>query len=204
MAEIDGTEARSRLQRLWKGTLLVAIGAGYALLVLLLFLGPGWRAALLAAFLIVVAQFFRFIASDVDRVGWTLSRASEAAPADAERLQRRLLRLLFALAQAVNVALVVQALVAVGTEAAVAAAVGLALVETLYALVRRANRRAEFDAASYGLADGLRFSDSAREARIERKLARLADMADAGRISRKAYDDACDRYRVRAVMGDSP
>lgn len=204
MAEIDETEARSRLQRLWKGTLLVAIGTGYALLILLLFLGPGWRAALLAAFLIVVAQFFRFIASDVDRVGWTLSRASETAPADAERLQRRLLRLLFVLAQAINVALVVQVLVVVGAGAGVAAAFGLALVETLHALVRRANRRAEFDAASYGLADGLRFSDSTRQARIERKLARLAELADEGRISRKAYDDACDRYRVRAVMGDAP
>jgi hypothetical protein len=115
-----------------------------------------------------------------------------------------LLYLLFALAQLVNVALVWQVAAVDGAGSAVATAGLLALIEALYALVRRANRRAAFDAASYGLVDGLRFSDAAREERIERKLAHLAAMADAGSISRKAYDDACDRYRVRAVMGDTP
>ncbi|MXY57288.1 MAG: hypothetical protein F4Y41_12995, partial [Gammaproteobacteria bacterium] len=57
--------AQIKLQRLWKGTLFVGIGGGYVLLVAMLFVYHGWRAALLALFLVGVSQFFRYIANDV-------------------------------------------------------------------------------------------------------------------------------------------
>ena len=105
------TTAQVKLRRLWKGTLFVGIGGGYVLLVAMLFIYQGWRAALLALFLIGVAQFFRYIANDVDRIGWRMSNewSDEPIAESTKRYQSRMLIALVGLAQATNLALIYQA-----------------------------------------------------------------------------------------------
>ena len=212
----DSSDIRLRLQRLWKGTLFVGVAGGYLGLLaagLILF---GWRAALLASFFVLLGQCLRYIASDVDRLGWTMARADESAdePFDAgtKRYQRRMLRLLGTLALLPSVALTAQAHMLGDWQAASVAAAVLTLVEALYLAIRRANRRTAFTEASYGLRDNSLFGrgpDSVRDlaetraVRIERQLGELKAMADDGRISQRAYEKARDKHRVGLVMREA-
>ena len=214
MASSAETSARVRLQRLWKGTLFVGIGGGYVLLIALLFVYRGWRPALLALFLIGVAQFFRYIANDVDRIGWRMSNewSGEAISDSTTSYQKRMLIALVILAQGVNVALVYQAYLLGGLYWMLPILVGVAVIEILYSRVRSVNRRIEFDEASYGFKDrgplsggpeSIRPSGRARQDELDRKLEELKALVDAGEISQKAYEKARDKHRVRAVM-DKP
>ena len=213
----SAVDVETRLRRLWKGTLLVGVAGGYALLLALLLVQHGWRSALLALFFVVVAQVLRYIANDVDRIGWNLSRAKEKADAGqtpahgegAARYQARLYGGLVALVQVVNVALVAQAFLLGGWDRALATALALAVVEILFAQVRNVNRQVTFEQASYGfsdrrlLADGPSAGgpwDDAANARLQRKLERLREMAEAGEISTKAYRRERDKWLVRSVM----
>ena len=213
------SDAEVRLRRLWKGTLLVAVAAGYAFLASLLLVQHGWRSALLALFFIVVAVVLRYIGNDVDRIGWNLSRglgrgetAEEANEADTQgritamRYQSRFFRGLWALAQVVNAALVAQALLVGGPDRALATAAGLAFLEILFWQVRRVNHLVTFAQASYGIEGRLPAPaaadawDDAGKARLNRKLEKLAEMAEAGLISQKAHRKARDKWLVRSVM----
>ena len=202
------TTAQVRLQRLWKGTLFVGIGGGYVLLVALLFIYQGWRAALLALFLIGVAQFFRYIANDVDRIGWRMSNewSDEPIAESTKRYQRRMLMALVGLAQAINLALIYQAYHLGDLRWMLPTLVGLALIELLYSRIRSVNRRIEFEEASYGFKDRGPLSGgpdavaASNQAALDRKLDRLSALADEGQISRKAYEKARDKHRVRSVM----
>ena len=215
------SDAEVRLRRLWKGTLLVAVAAGYAFLASLLLVQHGWRSALLALFFIVVAVVLRYIGNDVDRIGWNLSRglvagrgetAEEANEADAQgrttamRYQARFFRGLWALAQVVNAALVAQALLVGGANRALATAAGLAFLEILFWQVRRVNHLVTFAQASYGIEGRLPAPaaadawDDAGRARLNRKLDKLAEMAEAGLISENAHRKARDKWLVRSVM----
>lgn len=215
MAQVGASATEVRLGRLWKGTLLVGVASGYALLVALMFVHHGWQPALLALLLIVVSQFLRYIAADVDRIGWNLARqrdevgdGEQGADANAARDQRHLFRLLVALAQIVNLALVAQALLVGGVPRAVATLVGLAVVEVLFARIRSVNRRVAFERASYGAQDSVLMDrpapgepwDEARTEKLKQKLDRLKRMAEDGEISQKAYAKARDRWLVRRVM----
>ena len=219
--QAGAVDAETRLRRLWKGTLLVGVAGGYALLVALLLVQHGWQAALLAVFFVVVAQVLRYIASDVDRIGWNLSqgRRTEAGapgeqPAPSEsavRYQGRLYRGLVALVQVVNVALVAQAFLLGSWDRALATAFALAVIEILFMQVRKVNRQVTFEQASYGFSDRRLLSDGpsadgpwdeAANARLQRKLERLREMADAGEISAKAYRRERDKWLVRSVMQD--
>ena len=204
---VNDSEVRIRLQRLAKGTLFVGIAGGYTLLLSLTLILFGWRPALLAAFLVVLSQFFRHIANDIDRIG------SEQREGDVEsstrRYQTRMLWLVFALAQLANVALVGQAYVLADGVWAVAATVALLVIELFYALIRHVNRQTAFEQASYGFRDKGMFSDgpepidgsqTTKVAKVERKLARLRELQMDGQISERAYAKACDKYRVRVVM----
>lgn len=225
MANQGGANVEMRLWRLWKGTLVVAAMSAYALLVTLLFLHHGWRAALLALFFIVVSQVFRYIANDVDRIGWNLQRRHDSAGggdagmdggdgAASVRYQLRLFWLLVGLAQLLNIVLVGQAFELAGVGRAVATLAGLTFVEVLFSRIRKVNRRVEFQQASYGLSDGLSSRgaldastsatawDAGRLERLQRKLERLKDMAEAGEISQRAYEKARDKALVRSVMDD--
>ena len=219
--QAGAVDAETRLRRLWKGTLLVGVAGGYALLVALLLVQHGWQAALLAVFFVVVAQVLRYIASDVDRIGWNLSQgrrteagAQEGQPAPSEsavRYQGRLYRGLVALVQVVNVALVAQAFLLGSWDRALATAFALAVIEILFMQVRKVNRQVTFEQASYGFSDRRLLSDGpsadgpwdeAANAKLQRKLARLREMADAGEISAKAYRRERDKWLVRSVMQD--
>lgn len=212
-------DAETRLRRLWKGTLLVGVAGGYVLLVSALLLQHSWQAALLAAFLVVVSQFLRYIASDVDRIGWHLSErknqeqdAQAATPAaDAVRYQARLFRGLIVLAQLVNVALVVQAFALGGVLRALATLLGLAVIEVLFSRIRKVNREVTFEQASYGFSDRPPLHggparagpwDEVANERLQRKLETLRQMAEAGEISTEAYRKARDKWLVRRVMQD--
>lgn len=211
-AHAGASAAEVRLGRLWKGTLLVGVAAGYALLVALMFVHHGWRPALLALLLIVISQFLRYIAADVDRIGWNLARQRDEGDrqggANADRTQRQLFRVLVALAQIVNLALVVQALMAGGPPRALATLVGLVVIEVLFMRIRSVNRRVAFERASYGVQDGVLVDhparrepwDEARAEKLKQKLERLERMAEAGEISQKAYAKARDKWLVRRVM----
>ena len=207
-SDMTAQGATSRLLRLWKGTLLVGVAAAYLLLAALLYLHHGWRAALLAVFLLALAQFLRYIGTDVDRIGWNLEQGERDADPNAARYQRRLLGLLAALAQLVNLALVAQAMWLGGADRALATLGALALVEALLWQVRKANRRVAFEQASYGFREGAPFPgpdaakpwDDAKRAALARKLERLRQLAEEGEISQRAYRRARDKHKVRSVM----
>lgn len=204
------TTAQVRLQRLWKGTLFVGIGGGYVLLVAMLFIYHGWRAALLALFLIGVAQFFRYIANDVDRIGWRMSNewSDEPIADSTKRYQRRMLIALIGLAQAINLALIYQAYHLGNLGWMLPTLAGLALIELLYSRIHSVNRRIEFEEASYGFKDRSPLSGgpdavgASNRAALDRKLDRLRALADEGQISQKAYEKARDKHRIRSVMED--
>ena len=208
MTQSVENSAHIKLQRLWKGTLFVGIGGGYVLLVAMLFVYQGWRAALLALFLIGVSQFFRYIANDVDRIGWRMSNepTDGAAGETTKRYQRRMLVALAGLVQALNLALIYQAYHLGDLRWMLPTLVGLALIELLYSRIRSVNRRIEFEEASYGFKDrgplsgGPGAAGASNRAALDRKLDQLRALADEGQISTKAYEKARDRHRVRSVM----
>ena len=213
MTSLTEASAHVKLQRLWKGTLLIGIGGGYLLLLAMLFVYHGWRPALLALFLIAVSQFFRYIANDVDRIGWRMSneQTTETITEATKRTQRRMLVVLVGLAQALNLVLIYQAFHLADLPWMLATLAGLALIEVLYARIRSVNRRIEFEQASYGFKDRgplggpetLSPSDRARQDKLDRKLEELKTLVDEGQISQKAYEKARDKHRVRAVMEEA-
>ena len=198
---------RVRLHRLAKGALFVGIAVGYVLLVGLTLVLFGWRAALLAGFFVLTGLCFRHIADEADRIGLGLAGDPDEA-ADARDYQQRMLRIFAALTQLPNVALAVQAFLLGGWAWAAPATAALVIVELLYVPVRELNRRTAFQEASYGFRDRapLRGGGDARAARdlriaeVERGLTELCAIVRDGRVSQRAYEKACDRYRVRAVM----
>ena len=206
------SEIRLRLQRLWKGTLFVGVGGAYVALLagaLILF---GWQAALLAVFLVLLGQCFRYIANDIDRLGWAMGQDGPSkveGSAATRRHQTRLLWILGILVLAPGAALIVQAQYLGGGRVALVVGVTLAFVEALYMAIRRVNRRTAFQEASYGLrdrslfsrgADNMRALNRTRAERVERQLEQLKAMADDGRISQRAYEKARDKLRVELVM----
>lgn len=202
------TAAHVRLHRLAKGALFVGIAAGYVLLVGLTLVLFGWRAALLAAFFVLTGQCFRHIANEADRIGLGLAN-DEGATADTRDYQHRVLRIFTGLTQLPNIALAVQAFVLAGWPWGIPATAALLVVELLHVRVRTLNRRTAFQEASYGFRDraplrrGGVNADAARDLRaaeVERRLTELRAMVGDGRVSQRAYEKACDRYRVRAVM----
>ena len=200
---------RLRLRRLAKGALLVGITAGYALLLGLTLVLFGWRPALLAVFFVLTGQCFRHIAHEADRMGLGLPDATaDAAALRARGYHGHMLRLFMVLTQLPNVGLAVQAFVLAGAGWGAAATGGLLIIEVLYVLVRRLNRRTAYEQASFGFREpgpvrNAVALDAAREAgaaEVERRLEELYVMVEDGRVSYDAYKKACDRYRVRAVM----
>lgn len=208
----NANQLHTRLQRLWKGTLVVAITAGYLLILTLLLIHRDWKAALMALFLIVLAQFFRYIGDDVDRIGWQLSRQSskpEREGDDAATVrQKHMHRLLVGLTQLPNLALVAHGYWLGGQRWAIALAIGVVAIEFLHTRIRKVNRAVAFEQASFGFVERGLFEgpesiarlQETKERRVEERLATLERMADEGLISRKAFEKARDKARVRLVL----
>lgn len=212
---VDGDLLLLKLQRLWKGTLYVgAIACWLSLLAGALALG-GWQALVAVVCVIGIGQFFRYLANDVDRIGWALSVKTPGGRAEpAARYRKRIGRVLFVLLQCTNAALAALAY-AYGGWVWAAAAVGVLIVaEFLYARIRAVNRQVQFEQASYGfrdrdpLVDGadLLNPDDYREhpplPSLDEKLATLREMAERGEISQAAYENVRDAKLVERVMGE--
>ncbi|MEM7015715.1 MAG: hypothetical protein AAF512_00070 [Pseudomonadota bacterium] len=200
----ETSNVQLRLQRLWKGTLLIGIGGAYVLFLGLLFIYYGWRAALMAVFVLVLSQFFRYIANDIDRIGWQISKDAKFSD-DTKHYQSRLIYLMVGLILLLNVALITQAYLLGGLEWTIGTVAILAFVEILYIQVRKVNRTTEFEQASYGLTEGNVLQDGPERNSppdIEKKLERLKSLADDGKISQKSYEKTRDAYWIHSVMGN--
>ena len=91
------------------GTLYIGIFAVYALFLGLLLVYYGWRPALLSLFLIGLIQLFRYVAEDVDRIGWRLSQENiEGEKEGIIRHRNKLRYLLLTLMLLLNLGLVYQ------------------------------------------------------------------------------------------------
>jgi hypothetical protein len=213
----EADELLRRLRRLWKGTLYVGVLVCWLLVLAGALVLGGWK-ALVAAFCVAgIGQFFRYLANDVDRIGWAMSLRAPAGGAEpASRFRKRIGRILFLLLQCTNAALAALAY-ALGGWAWAAAAAGVLLVaELLYGRIRSVNRQVQFERASYGfrdrepLADGADLLDPAdygerpRAPSLEEKLATLKEMAERGEISQSAYENVRDAKLVARVMGEPP
>ena len=99
----------TKLRRLWKGTLYIGIAALYIVVVVLTLILIDWQAGLLAVGLVGLSQVLRYIASEVDRIGWVIRSQNddEQEIGNAITLRRRLFGLLTLLVQLPNIALVI-------------------------------------------------------------------------------------------------
>ena len=199
-----------KLRRLWKGTLYIGIVALVIAIIVAVFLVIGWQASLLAIALIALSQLFRYIASEVDRIGWVLRTANhdEAESRATTRLRRTLLLLLILLVQLPVVGLFLFVAMRETMVWSVSMLVALIFIELMFQEIRRVNRQVAYRDASYGLDErpplvpGHANNDlnERKDVALQDKLDRLERMMEEGLISRKAFEKACDKYRVRAVM----
>ena len=195
-----------RLRRLWKGAIYVGIAAIYVLLVGMMLLFRGWRTALLALFLIGLAQLFRHIANEVDRLGWVMEKEESTEDhTDAHRYQAKMLIALFTLIQLANVGIIYQVFVVSSWIPAMIVTGAVLLMEIMFKQIRIVNHRIDYGLASYGINDarpilgGVGTQQRGVE-QVDARLAKLKNMAQAGEISQKAYEKARDRALVERVM----
>ncbi len=220
----NGSTVLKRLRQLWKGTLYVGILAIYVSLLATLLIFRGWRAFLLALFLLGLAQLFRYIANDVDRLGWVLDRVDTEADADskadasrAQQYQRRMFALLFALVQGCSLGIVYQVFALAGSFWALVALAGFAIAELLFVRIRAVNKTIAYKRARYGIKDAgpitsgprVQRAEEAREhldraerkrAELDKKLATLEQLVDEGLVSEEAFREVRDRELVNWVM----
>ena len=211
MAESDTnplTGLQLNLHRLWKGTLLTAVAVVYVLLLVRLFVAHGWRAALIALVVAAIAQPLRRISTEVERIGWRIDTALAGDSERARPTQRRLFAVLTIAVQLTHLALIAQAWLLDTPPWVMTTVVSLVIVEVLYVMVRRANQRVGFQAASYGTRESIPVADTYRQPDVpaddilEERLRTLHELAAAGDISQAAYEQARDRYRIRHVMAE--
>ena len=183
----------------------------YVLIVSMLLIYHGWRRALLSIFLIVLSQFFRYIANDVDRIGWNITNRQQGKEISesTKTYQSLMLYLLVGLTQLLNLMLIYQAYHLGGAKWLSGTFVSLMIIEVLYFQIRRVNRRVEFEQASYGFRDKGVFSDGSesispsersKEDKTKKKLDKLKQMAEEGEISQKAYKRTRDKFLIDGVM----
>jgi hypothetical protein len=204
-----------KLRRLWKGTLFTAIGGLYIALAGALFLNDGWLTLLLTVFLVGIGQFFRYVANDVDHIGWLLrSNQVQGNDSEAKTYQRRLVVFLFACIQLLNLGVALRVFVTTSWQLAVIVIVALTAVESLYFYVRMINRRIEFKSVSYGYSDGAilssgpdrshpeEYAQRKRTRSLEEKLEALKEMVEKGEISEAAYLRVRDEQLIQKMMKD--
>lgn len=211
---MNDTESASpyltKLRRLWKGTLYIGIAALYIAVVVLTLILIGWQAGLLAVGLVGLSQVFRYIASEVDRIGWVIRSQNddEQEIGSTIKLRRRLFGLLTLLVQLPSIALVIYIYANIGLNWSVAFLFALIAVELLFQEIRRVNRKVAYREASYGFQDRSLLAashqsggpDEGRDATLNDRLDRLEELVDEGKITRKGYEKARDKYWIRHVM----
>ncbi len=205
-----------KLRRLWKGTLYIGIVALYVAVAVGALLLIGWQAGLLILGLVALSQLFRYVASEVDRIGWLLQTENlddtQLNPDEHEsrrtnKLRRNLLGLLALLVQLPNIALVVYVFGSIGMLWSVACFSALVVVELMFQEIRRVNRKVAYREASYGFQDRSLLTPGHHEinregqvASLEDRLEELEALVDEGKISRASYEKARDKYWIRHVM----
>jgi uncharacterized membrane protein len=201
-----------KLQRLWKGTLFIGISGIYILIIALMFIYQGWRPGLLTVFFLGLSQFFRYIANDVDRIGWTIKtqkNGNQKITESTKAYQVQMLYILVILTKLQNIAIIYQVYFLAGTKWMISTFVGLSIVELLYMQIRSVNKKIEFEQASYGIKDRDLFFEGPEliskppekpTLTLEEKLAELKKMSEQGQISKKAYEETRDKYLIRKVM----
>ncbi len=200
----------TKLRRLWKGTLYIGIVAAYIAILVATVLLVGWQAGLLALGLLALSQLFRYIASEVDRIGWVIrdQHDPEQQAEGTTSLKRRLFALLIFLVQLPNVTFVVYIYMNIGIPWSAALIVALIAIELLYQEIKRVNRKVAYRDASYGFQErpmlasghGGTTTREGQDATLTDRLNRLEQLVDEGKITRKAYEKARDKYWIRHVM----
>ncbi|MDH3598620.1 MAG: hypothetical protein OEU26_03150 [Candidatus Tectomicrobia bacterium] len=205
MPEENNTTAITlKLHRLWKGTLYIGITGIYVFLLGVLLIYQGWRSTLLVSFLIGLGQWFRYIASDVDRLGWIMSKNEPSEEETKEKkYQVKMLILLFSLIQFLNIAIIYQTYATLAWMWALVVTLAIMIIEIMFGHIRSVNRRIDYDSASYGIKDYGPLTTGAitpKHREIDEKLAKLKHMAEEGEISQKAYEKARDRVLIERIM----
>lgn len=212
---VEGGQLLIKLRRLWKGTLFTAIGGVYVALAAVLLIQDGWRTLLLAVFSVGLGQLLRYVANDVDHIGWVLrSKTVEDDAPETRRYQQILLLFLFICIQALNLSLVAWVWFAITWRLSALVFLALSAIELLYFYVRNINRKIEFRPVSYGYSDGFVLpsgpdrttaDDYARRVirrSLTDKLEILKGMAEREEISMDAYVRVRDEHLIRKVMED--
>lgn len=199
-----------KLRLLWKGTLYITIATLYVAIIVGFFVLVDWRWSLLIVGFLTVSQLLRYVANEVDRIGWVLRESQEdpTGLAATKRFRAFLFVLLAVLVQVPNVGVFLSAYFVETSSVASYVLLALVFAEILFLEIRRMNRKVAFRQASYGAgedalaASGLvpNVSDSLKDEELDDRLARLKELVDQGKISPKAYEKARDKYWVRRVM----
>ncbi|MCB1176690.1 MAG: hypothetical protein KDK36_03830 [Leptospiraceae bacterium] len=215
--EIDGAAITLKLRRLWKGTLYVGITGLYSFLLGVLLFYKDFLSALLVFFLIFLVQLFRYIANDVDRLGWIMSQKDTTdKDIEARKYQKKMMILLLLLVQLSNLGIVYKIYTISNLDYTIMVVFGVVIVELLFLRIRKVNKIIDYERASYGinnydpLIDGPSGNDTndyleAEELppkTLEEKLEILKEMAKKGQISQKAYEEVRDRELIDRVMID--
>ncbi|NQZ07829.1 MAG: hypothetical protein HRT35_11765 [Algicola sp.] len=219
--EKSANDIALKLRTLYKGTLYIGIGGLYILLLGMMLVYVGFLGALLTCFLICLVQLFRYIAGDVDRLGWVMSNKnissdSFSGAGDAtQTYQSRMLMLLVGLIQIANLAIVYQCYVNSTAKWAGLALVAIVSVELMFKQIRKTNREIDYELASYGLKDrspvhGAVISNARQPAKvvdktkandkIDSKLATLQALVDSGDVTESAFQEVKDRLLIERVM----
>ena len=143
--EFDAERFALRLRRLWIGTLYIGIFAIYLLFLGLLVVFYGWRPALLSLFLVGLIQLFRYVAFDVDRIGWQLSQQNiEGETEEIVQRRQKLQLLLQTVILLLNLAVVLQVYFVASWQQVIALLIGLIVVEMMFRQIRNTSRKISY------------------------------------------------------------
>ncbi|MDP7593152.1 MAG: hypothetical protein QF552_10765 [Litorilituus sp.] len=202
-----------KLRKLWKGTIYIGITGVYVLLLGMVLVFTGLRPALLTFFLIALVQLFRYIAGDVDRLGWVMDNKEVSGDQeDARSYQSKMLLLLFSIIQISNLAIVYQTYqISTGSWACLAF-IGIFAIELMFMKIRKINHEIDYELASYGLKDsspichGVNAQDfnesklTKENEEIDKKLETLKLMVEKGELTQKAYEEVRDQQLIKRIM----
>jgi len=204
-----------KLRKLWKGTIYIGISGIYIFLLGMVLMFVGLKAALLTFFLIALVQLFRYVAGDVDRLGWVMeNKEISGAQEDTRKYQSKMLLLLFSLIQLSNLAIIYQIHVISTKMWALFAFFGILAIELMFRQIRNLNHEIDYELASYGIKDRNPISDGANSPmthennsakandKIDKKLDTLKSMVENGDITEKAYEEVRDRELIKRIMDE--